>query len=417
VAYLVSQYPAISHAFIEREVLALRELGWEVDTFSINPPAPQQLLTAVTRQEAASTPAVLADRRRVLRANLALLARQPQVWGAGLRASRRLAAPDVRTRLWNLFYLLEAVFLLAELRRTGHRHLHVHFANNAAQVARLVTALGIAAEGPDAGWTWSLAVHGPTEFFDVRGSDLASKASSAAFVACISDFARSQLQVLMAPEHWQRLRLVRMSVDAAAFPAAGEQRDRREAGPLRILFVGRLVPEKGPTVLLEALTLLRERGTPVTATFVGGGPLADELQAQVRDRDLVQVATLLGVRGQDDLPDLYRDADVFCLPSFAEGLPVVLMEAMSTELPVVTTHIAGIPELVVDGRTGMLVSPGRPDQLADALEQLAADPATRSRLGRAGRARVLEEFQPAQNASRLAGLLTELAGARAQRLP
>ena len=242
-------------------------------------------------------------------------------------------------------------------------------------------------------------MHGPTEFMDVARFDLAAKVRSAAFVACISDYARSQLMALVEPEHWAKLHIVHMGVDITLFPSAGVERAARPAGPLHVLFVGRLVPEKGVPILTDAVEHLVRRGFAVEVTVVGDSPDRVRLEDQVAARGLADVMRFVGAVGQDELPSWYAWADVFCLPSFAEGVPVVLMEAMATELPVVTTTIAGIPELVNE-HNGLLVSPGRGDLVADALA-LLADPDLRARLGAVGRRTVLTDFDATTAAARL----------------
>jgi glycosyltransferase involved in cell wall biosynthesis len=245
-------------------------------------------------------------------------------------------------------------------------------------------------------------MHGPTEFSDVEGFGLASKVRSARFVACISDYCRSQLMALVEPEHWAKLHLVRMSVDPDRYPPMIEERRARAPGPLRVLFVGRLVPEKGPGVLLDAAAAMSR---PIELRVVGDGPLRDVLAAQVERLGLRDRVVLTGPLGQNELPEQYAWADAFCLPSFAEGLPVVLMEAMSTGLPVVTTRIAGIPELVEDGVSGLTVFPGRPDLVAAALTALAEDPELRFRLGGTAQATVRAKHAPGPNAAVLTGLI------------
>jgi colanic acid/amylovoran biosynthesis glycosyltransferase len=397
-AYLVSEYPKLSHAFIEREVRALRAQGVEVHTFSVRPAPAAQLLSQADRDEADRTTALLSSRAVLLRSMLDLLAREPAVLLDGARRALHTGPRTARQRVWQLFYLVEAVLLVQHMRALGLRHVHVHFANNGADVARHAVALGNALDG--GGWTWSLAMHGPTELADVTGFDLAAKVRSASFVACISDFCRSQLMALVEPAHWDTLHLVRMSVDAERFEAA--ERPPRAVRPLRVLFVGRLVPEKGPSVLLRAAA--RVASGAVEVRFVGDGPLRAGLEAEVSERGLSDRVRLLGPIGQDDLPAQYAWADVFCLPSFAEGLPVVLMEALAAGCAVVTTPIAGIPELVEPGRTGVLVAPGRDDLLAAALERLAA-PEERAEYQARGRARVRELHSPAVNATLLRDLL------------
>jgi colanic acid/amylovoran biosynthesis glycosyltransferase len=403
VAYLVSRYPALSHAFIETEVAALRGLGVEVHTFSVRPARRAELLTDRARDEAEATGVLVGSTATVLRAVLALLRRSPRALAAGLRVAAGSGGPSLRARVWQIFYLLEAVVLWWRMSLAGLRHVHVHFANNGAGIARLSVVLGAAVDGPAAGWRWSLAMHGPTEFEDQTRFGLAGKVSSASAIACITDFCRSQVMRLLLPAEWHKTGVVKMAVDTARFrpPAEDHARVAAPAGPLRILTVGRLVPEKGAPVLVDAVARLQASGCPVTLTVVGAGPLEAQLAEQARALGVDDAVRLMGPVGQEHLPALYRESDVFCLPSFAEGLPVVLMEAMASGLPVVTTAIAGIPELVVDRQTGLVVPAGRADLVAAALSALATDPGLRRSLGEAARAAVMREHQPTDNATRL----------------
>lgn len=401
-AYLVSLYPALSHEFISREIRALRADGVRVSTFTVRPALPADLTTDAYRRESAGTASLLGSRRALAVGVARFAARHPLALAAGLRQAGRTGPRTARSRLWQLFYLVEAVRLVALMRASGLRHVHVHLANNAADIARLAVLLGSASAPGTPRWTWSLAVHGPTEFADVPGSDLAAKVRSASAVACISDFCRSQLMALVEPEHWGKLGVVRMSVEAARYPSHAAARAARPADrPLRVLFVGRLVPEKGPSLLLSALALLPDGA--VQARIVGTGPLGPSLADQVRSLGLP--VSLLGGLGQDDLPAQFAWADAFCLPSVAEGLPVVLMEAMASGLPVLTTRIAGIPELVEDGVTGLLVPPGRADRLASALLRLRDDAPLRRALGVRAVMAVHSQHDPAVNAAALRDLL------------
>jgi colanic acid/amylovoran biosynthesis glycosyltransferase len=394
IAYLVSQYPALSHTFVEREIAALRELGVTVRTYSVRPADPAAPFPPATLAEVAGT--------QVLQGRPALLLASPAALLAGVRLALRSGPRTVKGRIWQLLYLVEAVHLHRLLQRDGLTRLHVHHANNAADIARLVVAIGDRAARGGADWRWSLAMHGPTEFLDPAGHDLPAKLASAAAVACISDYATRTALELAPQADRDRFGLVRMSAPADDYEPAGAQRLARAPGPLSVLFVGRLVPEKAPGLLLDAVRLLRERGVAVHAVIAGDGPLRQGLVARVAAEGLdVEIA---GPVGQHDLPHRYAAADVFCLPSFAEGIPVVLMEAMLTELPVVTTTIAGIPELV-DADSGVLVPPGDVAAVADALQALAADPARRLELGRRGRATVLQRHGAAENAQRLRRLV------------
>jgi glycosyltransferase involved in cell wall biosynthesis len=288
--------------------------------------------------------------------------------------------------------------LWAECRRRGIRHIHVHLANVAADVALLTTHLGCKLDGEE-GWSWSFSMHGPTEFFDVSRFRLAEKVGFARFVVCISDFARSQLMSLSDPEAWSKLHVVHCGVLPDQFKC---NRDEivDQAVP-SILCLGRLVPEKGQAILLQAAALLVGRGHRFDVTFAGEGPSRSSLEGLARRLGLESRITFVGAVGEDHLHALYTGASMFCLPSFAEGVPVVLMEAMAMRLPVVSTRIMGIPELVDDGRTGLLVAPGRPDEMADAVERLLADPELCREMGLRGREKVIRDFNTEKSAEQL----------------
>jgi colanic acid/amylovoran biosynthesis glycosyltransferase len=407
IAYLCSEYPAISHTFVLREVEALRRLGAEIATFSIRRTPAERQLAEADRRAAETTKAILpAGPARLLATHLRLFAKRPAGYLAGLAFALRLARPGLRGHLWQLFYFAEAGLLLRACAHQEIRHVHVHLANPASDVAMLTARLGNAIE-PGRRWSWSFTMHGPTEFFDVHRSRLAEKVEDARFVVCISDFARSQLMTLCGPDAWERLHVVHMGIPVADFTRAAPA----PAGsrPM-ILYIGRLVPEKGQTVLLDAVAELARRGCEAEVTLAGGGDLQPALERLAAERGIADRVSFLGAVGQDRLHDLYGRAAVFCLPSFAEGVPVVLMEAMAMEVPVVSTRIAGISELIAHGEEGMLVAPGRADQLADTLESLVSDRQRRRELGRRGREKVLREFDAERCAEQLLGLFARQLG-------
>lgn len=390
-----SRYPAVSHAFIVREVRALRELGVHVQTFTVRRPRDEEVLSRADREEHARTVALLPPRPlRYAAAHSRAALTHPLHYLGALALSLRLSTGGARALLWRAFYFAEAVRLWDECRRRGLRRMHAHFANVGSDVAMLAARIG----GPE--WSWSFTMHGCTELFDESPHRLPRKVRDAALVVCNSDFTRAQLMKLVERGDWSKLHVVRCGVDAGAVARPVR---RADGGPLRVLSVGRLVPGKGHAVLLEALTRLRGDGVETLTTLVGDGPergslerLAAELRLDVR---------FAGAVGQDELRAFYEDAELFCLPTFAEGLGVVLLEAMAFGLPVVSTLVMGVPEVVEDGETGLLVRPGRPDLLAEALVRLAAAPELRDRMGRAGRRWVLEEFDVHRQAERVAALL------------
>jgi colanic acid/amylovoran biosynthesis glycosyltransferase len=410
VAYLVSQYPALSHTFIHREVAGLRSLGAQVSTFTVRPCPEGDLRSPQLREEAGRTAALLGPEgaRRRLPELARLAVRDAGALLPLLADVLRDRRTGPRARLRQTFYLAEAVLFLDRLRAADLHHVHVHFANNGADVARAACRLG---ERVGYRLTWSFTMHGPTEFEDPEGYDLAGKASSAAFVACISDYCRARLADLVPLGARNRLAVVRMGVVPATFPArppAEVDADDGTPGPLKVLFVGRLVPEKRPLDLVRALAKATAEGLDLRARFVGTGPLAGALRAAVVANQLADRVELVGGQSEAEMPDHYAWAEVLCLPSEAEGLPVVLMEAMASEVPVVTTRIAAVPELVDDARTGLLIDPGDVGALAGALVRLAADPELRVRLGRAGREAVLRDHDAGLNARVLVDLLARV---------
>jgi glycosyltransferase involved in cell wall biosynthesis len=205
--------------------------------------------------------------------------------------------------------------------------------------------------------------------------------------------------------HWDKIHVVHCGVDLDEFVPAPPDPAARSPQPARLLAVGRLVAVKGHGVLVEAVARLVRDGLEVVATMVGEGPRRAGLEALARDFGVAERIRFTGAVGQDDIRRFYAEADVFCLPSFAEGLPAVLLEAMASGVPVVASRITGIPELVEDGVSGILVPPGRADRLADAVRDLLADRARRERIAAAARRRVGEDFEVGVSAERLRGLL------------
>jgi glycosyltransferase involved in cell wall biosynthesis len=392
-------YPAVTHTFVLREVQALRELGADIDTFSVRRAGPDQLLAHADRVAFESTFAILPpDWRVLLTAHLRLAALSLSAYLSTLALAWRMAPAGLRGHLWQLFYFVESVLLWRECERRGVRHLHAHMAHVAADVALLTANIGCELE-PERPWSWSLTMHGPFEFFDVSHFRLSEKLKRTRFVACISDYARSQLMALSERDVWDKLHVVHVGIPIEQFTRTADTSSPQ--GEPTILFIGRLVPVKGQTVLLEALAILAARGHDLNVIIAGEGPLRRTLEHLAEHLGLASQVSFAGAVGQDEIHALYASASIFCLPSFAEGVPCVLMEAMAMELPVVSTRITGVPELVDHGHTGILVSPGRVDQLADALERLLADPSLRKQMGALAREKVIHEFNSQNSAEEL----------------
>lgn len=402
-AYLVSRYPYVSHVFILREVLALRGAGALIDTFTIRRPELEDLRSAEDREAYATTHPILpATALSLLSAHAIAVVTRPRRYWSTLRRALALRGPGGRAALWQLFYFGEAALMWRECRRRGIRHIHAHHANVASDVSLLAAHLG------GEGWSWSFTMHGSTEFFDVREHRLAEKTELARLVICVSDHGRSQLMTHVDPVHWDKLHVVHCGVDVGRFASV----DRRGRGDeIELLTVGRVVPVKGQQLLIEALAELVGQGEAVRLTIVGDGPALAGLRSLVERLGVSDRVDFAGAVGQEEIRSYYERADVFALPSFAEGIPVVLIEAMATGLPVVASRITGIPELVEEGASGLLVTPGRGDQLVRALASIiAATPERRAEMGTAARDRVVAEFALERTAGQLLESFSELVG-------
>ena len=403
-AYLVSRYPSVTHTFVTGEVRALRATGMRVEPATVRRVPEDEALSAADRQERESTWALLpAPPLRLAGSHVVALARAPLAYLSTLVAAVRMAHAGGRARLWQVFYFAEAMMLWRWMRRRGVRHVHVHHANVSADVAMLACRYANRA-GADPSWTWSITIHGPTELYDVDAHKLAQKVADASAVVCISDFARSQVAALADPAALAKVHTVRCGIDLPAFQPAAE----RPGSSAEILCVAAMSRRKGHVVLLDALPRVLERVPAARLTLAGDGPEREFLKTRARDLDVADAVRFLGAVEHDRMPALYEAADVFCLPSFAEGIPIVLMEAMAMEIPVVATRIMGVPELVEHERSGLLVSPARADALADALVRLLTDPPLRREMGRAGRRRVEAHHDRAASAESLRGILSPL---------
>jgi glycosyltransferase involved in cell wall biosynthesis len=404
IAYLVGRYPALSKSFVLREVGALRELGLEIDTFSIWRSPPDQLLAEADRAEAARTFTFLPLRPgTVLISLLRALIASPRAYGGLLGHALRTSRPGLRGRFLALTWVVEAAILWRELKRRGIHHVHAHLPGTAPAVAMLATEFANRAGGRQ---TWSMTVHGPAEFYDVINQAVGVKVSQADFAVAISDFGRSQLMGMVDEEHWDKLHVVHCGVDPDSYPA---REPAGEDGPLQLVSVGRLSPVKGQALLLEAVGELRAKDIDVRLTIVGDGPKRDALPAVAKRLGVADVVEFTGPIGQDEIARYYADADLYVHASFAEGVPVVVMEAMAHRLPVVATGVMGVRELVKDGENGLVVRPGRVDEVVAAIERLAAAPEERRRMGEAGRRTVEEEFDVTKSAAQLRDLFARYA--------
>jgi colanic acid/amylovoran biosynthesis glycosyltransferase len=394
VAYLVNQYPAVSHSFIRREIAALEASGIEVERFSIRPP-PAELVDPGDQAEQRRTRVLLAGGmgRVVVALALTALARPGALWQT-LRAGIRLGRRSERGVLRHFVYVAEACLLARWIRGSGGvSHLHAHFGTNSAAVALFTRLLG----GPP----YSFTVHGPEEFDHPEELSLAEKVDHAAAVVAVSSFGRSQLSRWVPPEQWSKIHVVHCGVDGE-FLANGPQ---PAADNRRLVCVGRLAPQKGQLLILEALARLRADGVEVEVVLAGDGPLRAPIEQRLRELELTAAVRITGWISNEQVRAELVGARALLLPSFAEGLPVVLMEALALGRPAITTFVAGIPELVENGVNGWLVPAGSTDDLVRAIKAaLSTSPLELERMGRAGAAAVAARHDASREAARLAEL-------------
>jgi len=404
VCYVTSQYPALSHTFVMREIMGVREAGLVVETVSVHRAEARHLLSILDKDEAANTWTIFPlNVGMFLKAHWRALSSHPRAYVSVFVRSVAAAPPGGRARAWQVFYFAESILLWDHARSVGVRHLHAHLANVAADLCWFATAYANLAS-PLEPWSWSFTMHGPTEFYSTDRFNLICKVANANAVICISEFARSQLMYLSEPSHWGKLKVVHMGVDLDRYRFEPPHQHDETV----VLSVARLVPAKGLELLVDAVGSLVARGHRIRAVIVGEGPLEAALKQRAAGLGAGAVIRFVGPVGQDEMVGYYVEADVFCLPSFAEGVPVVLMEAMATGRPVVSTRIAGIPELVEDGTSGFLVAPGNLGELTAALELLACSPELRAEVGLAGRRRVETDFDARRCAFEVAGVFSDV---------
>jgi colanic acid/amylovoran biosynthesis glycosyltransferase len=392
-AYLLSIYPATSHTFFLNEIVELRKLGFAIDVASINKPAEarselEASALATTYYLKATKPA------HIFLVLLKVLFTQPGVVLRGLRAALQLDGWNLPGSCYALFYLVEALLLGDWLRRHGHTHLHIHFGGPVATVGMLAS---MAWQFP-----YSMMIHGPEEFYDVDKFYLRRKVERAQFVLCISDYCRSQVMKVCDPKHWVKLHVVRLGVDHRVF-VPPPPIDR--SGAMEIICVGRMVPAKGHLILLRAFAKLLRCGYTLQLRIIGNGADRSGLESFVRSEKIGTSVIFEGSLSHEATRQKLAQADIFVLASFAEGLPVALMEAMAMEIPCVSTFVAGIPELIRDGVDGLLVPPSSEHDLFTAMERMICDADLRRSLAAAGRRRVLELYDLEQNVRLLADTL------------
>lgn len=396
VAYLINQYPKLSHTFIRREILALERLGVEVTRYAVRGWDDRHTEPADAAEQARTHYLLQGGLGPLVGALARTALTAPRRFGRALALAWRMARLGERSLPYHLAYLAEACLLLPLLARSGAVQLHAHFGTNAAEVAMLARVLG----GPP----YSVTVHGSEEFDRPRELGLTHKIHHANLALAISSYGRSQLWRWATLADWPKVAVVHCGLEAAFF---GDAPEPPCAAP-RLVCVGRLCEQKGQLLLVEAAARLAAEGLPLELVLAGDGEMRPAIEAAIARHGLGGRVRITGPITNAQVRDELRQARALVMASFAEGLPVVVMEALATARPVLATHITGIPELVRDGVEGWLFEPGSVDALADAMRACLAAPLdTLRRMGEAGRARALARHLVDTEAARLLALWRE----------
>jgi colanic acid/amylovoran biosynthesis glycosyltransferase len=355
ITHFINQYPKVSHTFIRREIMALERLGFEVQRVALRG-WDESLLDADDIKEQALTQYVLKDGiGGLLTATLQVLIQHPISFLRALLCAMRMGIHADRSIPYHLVYFLEACQTFQLMQRFQSQHIHAHFGTNPSEIAMLVHILS--------GIPYSFTVHGPEEFDRPQFLKLKQKIERAKFVVAISSFGRSQLQRWVDYQFWPKIKVVHCGLESGFYQGISAESEY----PNQLVCVGRLCEQKGQLLLVEAAKQLVDEGIVFKLILAGDGELRQPIESLISANQLANTVNITGWISSEQVRQYILDSRAMVLPSFAEGLPVVIMEAMSLKRPVISTYIAGIPELVEPKVSGWLVPAGDVTQLVDAM--------------------------------------------------
>jgi glycosyltransferase involved in cell wall biosynthesis len=391
-AYLLSEYPTLGHTYLLREVRQLRELGWDIQTISVRQPGKRPSpLSPAESEELGSTWYILGSGSfAYLKSHAVTFASRPARYLRGLATAWRFGRFHPRQTLLATAYFVEAVCAGYRLRQAGITHVHSVYSTTIALILTKVFDVNL-----------SMTLHGPAEFTDPEGFAIREKVRAAQLVCSISYFGKSQIMLWSSRADWHKLEVTPLGVDMSGWAAAAF---RERPAPFELISVGRLVEIKGYPLLLEAVAQLRGQGRDVRLTLAGDGPDRSSLEAQARQLGIADRVVFAGWKDQTALRELYLNSDLCVLSSFAEGVPVVLMEAMATGVPCVAPCINGIPELIRDGIDGLLFTASDVQGMVSAIGKLIDDPALRHRMAESAPLLVADKYNLRTNVLHLSGL-------------
>ncbi len=364
IAYLVNQYPKISHTFIRREILALEQQGLSVKRFSLRA-EPFDSLGDEDKSEFEKTTFILERCKTNLLLSFILWAvTNIGVFKTALGLVLRMNKKSTKPLFKHLICLIEARFVASECQSVGAVHIHTHFGTNSAEIAMYASLISKI--------PYSLTIHGPEEFDYPSDLNLKEKISRSKFVVAVSSFGRSQLYRWLPSDMWHKVQIVRCGLEkeyfnqsSSSFPAISNTKNST------FLCIGRLCEQKGQLLLVKAFKKHLDAGFNSKLVLAGDGDMRQEIEALIKDLNISDSIKITGWVKPEEVKALLLDSTAMVLPSFAEGLPVAIMEAMAMRRLVVSTYIAGIPELVQDRVTGLLAFSGSVVDLKSKLDSVA----------------------------------------------
>lgn len=396
VGYIVSEYPKVSHTFIRREIAAVEACGIDIVRISIRDGG--QTVDPSDRVEHAQTIRLLdGGASGLLLAGLRCLLRSPARTIRTFWLACRMGMGADRPMPVHWIYFLEAAVVADLVRKQAISHLHAHFGSNPAEVAMLAAQLSDI--------TFSFTAHGTVETDNARAIGLPAKIGASAFVVAVSHYGRAQMMRWIPPDQWSRVHVVHCGLGPEYIDSP---RPETETGT-NLLAVGRLSEEKGHICLVHAFARLLQAGVNARLVLAGDGPLRGIIERRCIDLGIADRVRITGWVSGDQVRQLLLESRALVLPSFAEGLPVVLMESLALGRPVVSSWVAGVPELVQAGQNGWLVAPGDEDALCQALQDCLNTPADKlTSMGEAGRTAVRLRHDARLEGARLAKLFRSL---------
>lgn len=392
IAYFINQYPKVSHTFIRREIFALERQGFDILRIALRG-WDGELVDAEDVRERERTRYVLrAGMAGLLLAVLRILVTRPVRFLLAMQLALKMSIRANRPWPFHLIYLAEACRIVPWLKKFGTHHVHAHFGTNSAEIVMLAKALG----GP----AYSFTVHGTDDLMD----GLKEKFLRSAFVVAVSSFGRSQMFLQMEYRYWGKAKVVHCGIGADFYNVQPVSMPERP----RLVCVGRLCREKGQLLLLDAVSKLIRSGVDLELVLAGDGEMRSQIEARIAACGLEKQVRITGWLSSAQIREEILAARALVLPSFSEGLPVVIMEAMALRRPILSTYIAGIPELVRHGEDGWLFPAGALEELADAMAECLALPLVElERMGEQAQRRVVQRHNIDGEVAKLANLFRE----------